>query len=267
MILYKYCGPGATPLLRDRKLKVTRPIEFNDPYEFFPQIVGELSIEELLKCDSLNKHILIALQSDISLPVLREIIRQAAPEKLTEPQMATLQALARKTCDQVSKDFGVLCLSMRRDSVTMWAHYADLHRGFVVGFESTKFGSPAFHPVRYNAKRVSIQATWDLSSPAWDAGAKDVFLAKHRRWRHEREMRAIIPLAALTPDKGPSGADWYTCPIPPDSIVSITLGVRCSDQTKGEIGKAINALPSKPRLETALLQKNHYALDFEQTNL
>jgi hypothetical protein len=38
--------------------------------------------------------------------------------------------------DNVSQEHGVLCMSARRDSIIMWGHYCDSHRGMVIGFDA-----------------------------------------------------------------------------------------------------------------------------------
>jgi hypothetical protein len=45
----------------------------------------------------------------------------------------------------LNQSVGILCLSEMRDSLLMWGHYADNHRGLVIGFDSD-------HPF-FNKKR------------------------------------------------------------------------------------------------------------------
>ncbi len=43
MTVYKYCDVRGVDILNMLRIKVTQPEEFNDPFEFMPRIVGELS--------------------------------------------------------------------------------------------------------------------------------------------------------------------------------------------------------------------------------
>jgi hypothetical protein len=61
--------------------------------------------------------------------------------------------------NDVSKEFGVVCLSTDCGNIAMWSHYADQHRGIVIGFDSTKLNARPWWPVEYRCERVGIEAT------------------------------------------------------------------------------------------------------------
>jgi hypothetical protein len=46
MVFYEYAGAkGGVNILHHRQLKVTRPRDFNDPFEFSPRLVGSITPE------------------------------------------------------------------------------------------------------------------------------------------------------------------------------------------------------------------------------
>lgn len=87
---------------------------------------------------------------------------------------------------------GVLCMSRGWDSPLMWAHYADSHRGMVLGFEVP---DQAFYEVEYTSQRLGLA---DLGLGSLDditsEEIKRLTRLKAAGWAYEREYRAYIAL-------------------------------------------------------------------------
>ena len=98
------------------------------------------------------------------------------------------------------RDLGVLSLAENRESLLMWAHYADRHRGFLIGFERDgriiedglvfRFGIAA---MSYSHSRPSTREFHDLSDEA-------LYFRKSSEWSHEREWRMVTSILAVTQD-------------------------------------------------------------------
>lgn len=100
---------------------------------------------------------------------------------------------------------GISCLSESEDSLLMWAHYANNHRGICVEYELIEINkqlgfSPV--PVIYSAERA------DFSSIAQDTVEKDItkvfitsLTSKSLEWSYEKEWRIIRDDVAC-------GVDW-----------------------------------------------------------
>ena len=83
----------------------------------------------------------------------------------------------------------------------MWSHYADSHRGFVIGFDSD---NPFFHrekprtttpvdEVTYSDKRP-VMPPFEKSNPE---SVYEMFLTKGDEWAYEEELRMFAqPKAA-----------------------------------------------------------------------
>jgi hypothetical protein len=107
--------------------------------------------------------------------------------------------LAHRIKDELDRELGssgVFSLSARWDSVLMWSHYADYHRGLCIEFDTTELPHPGLQPVNYRADR-SIRAS-DLL--AWKdqscADAKErilhtYFYSKATPWCYEKEWRDL----------------------------------------------------------------------------
>jgi hypothetical protein len=107
--------------------------------------------------------------------------------------------LAQRIQDELRQEFGsqgVLSLSERWNSVLMWSHYADDHRGVCIEFDTTDIGHSNLKPVNYRASRrirASELLKWkrDKSVEAERHVFDTYFFAKAGPWRHEKEWRAI----------------------------------------------------------------------------
>lgn len=88
--------------------------------------------------------------------------------------------------------FGVLSLSELPDNHLMWAHYADSHKGFCLGFENheTNIIGQHGHPVEY----VDKMPKPSIASFAMDAGGEVIELiayTKSKDWAYEKEWRVL----------------------------------------------------------------------------
>ncbi|MFQ2730618.1 hypothetical protein ACK3YQ_08160 [Aeromonas caviae] len=61
MLLYKYLPPERIDVLKNRSIRFSQPIAFNDPFEFKPVIESTLSIDEVQ--DEIDKNFDKLIQS------------------------------------------------------------------------------------------------------------------------------------------------------------------------------------------------------------
>lgn len=82
--------------------------------------------------------------------------------------------------------FYVSCLSERNDSILMWSHYANFHRGFVIEYDAIDLCNMYFNellPVIYSKERVKL-----------NFNIEELFhslLVKYDEWSYEQEWRII----------------------------------------------------------------------------
>ena len=103
MILYKYMSLERKNFWTDYKLRFTQPSAFNDPFD--------------------------------CLPSYSFIPEQLMPGYAGFEELAALFYGLEKDSSQFNDDTAIFCMSQVWDSILMWAHYADSHKGFVVGFD------------------------------------------------------------------------------------------------------------------------------------
>lgn len=157
VFLYKYYGdkPRKLEMVKANRMWYSAPCNFNDPFDC------EISINE----DEIFKSVLRAF------PDARGIRKGSYKWKefsgLIHQELKTLQIVF----DKLKYSMGISCLSESNDSLLMWAHYANNHRGMCVEYELPEIVrqlnfSPI--PIVYSRERVSF-CSLDLDRPNEDA--------------------------------------------------------------------------------------------------
>jgi hypothetical protein len=239
MLLYKYLEPSRLDVLEHRRIRFTQPGDFNDPFEFRPCIQAAAPSEEVqsyvdkhfeqLVEENLNKY--GALVDAIPKSVLKGLLvaqKDKLPDlfRLLEPQV--IQKASSFFDTVLNQNVGVLCLSEIRDSILMWGHYTDNHKGVVVGFDSDhvffsrrrsendEFGF--LRQVIYQVQRPRVILS-DTTSTAW-------FETKSEQWAYEKEWRIVRVLseAACRIDRNPFSICLFE--FPADAVREIIMGIR-----------------------------------------
>jgi len=164
--LYKYQAINKMVLsnLAHRKLWVSFPSVFNDPFEFRLQRTNDVrGLEELRKQ---NPH-------------------------LGHLNDADLVKRAIEGYESHIRSWGVICFTEVPDSILMWSHYADLHRGICLGFcgreEAENPNDIALYQVVYEEEYPEL----DFSKIWYKDGLAKILWTKHVGWAHEQEWRLI----------------------------------------------------------------------------
>jgi hypothetical protein len=153
-----------------------------------------------------------------------------------------------------SRFVGVLCLTSNPNSVVMWSHYADKHRGFVIELDSSwqRFSeAKGLRPVRYSEQRPTWDEALTHGNDALDAQFDAVVFQKNDEWRYECELRQLFLLHGLETKPLEDGKTGYFLPIPASLIVSVRLGMFCSNEFVAEVKDALMA----PSLSHVALKK------------
>jgi len=275
--VYKYCGANGLKILRNLELKVTPPNQFNDPFEFTPKMDYSdpvayakryLQQESILKwlhesmC-AMGKFVgnFQKFQESASnhQPKMIEAFVNVLPLGLAQAEKGFL--------DYVSKQFGVLCMSARRNSILMWGHYCDKPLGLVIGFDRSSAvfqQGKGLRPVAYVKKRVFFDACWEIGSSEMENYDEKVVFSKSDVWSYEEEFRQLFLLSSLETKSLNDGTPGYFLPFPPEAIVSVTLGPRCSPQLENEVQEILR-MPnfSSVKVDHAFLHKNSFMIKFK----
>lgn len=259
MRLYKYLPPERADVLIRARLRFTQPLFFNDPFELSPTIRALIAasdedqfVESALASDEFAQRFHEACEERLRVvpPELRPT-RNALNAALTleEPKVrALMQQLlgevgpylsARwlpETRERVGRQVGVLSLAEIPDSLLMWAHYAESHRGFVVGFDG---GHPFFDQRKYpgdvirRLQRVhysSERPAAALLNPSLseqeqaDLLASHFWLTKSRDWEYEKEWRMLCSKDDASEVLRIGDQDVCLYSVPESAMTDVVLG-------------------------------------------
>jgi hypothetical protein len=221
-LLYKYFqyNEYLLEMLLTKKIWYSKPDAFNDPFDchlnFDPQI-PEDRYEKCLRWQ-LKREGRSESQTDADIKKLISetgIVNKYAIRIIDEIAVSTLDVI---------EHIGVLCLTESNKDVTMWAHYADNHKGLCLGFLITEKANP--EKVTYVPEAPIVNFSELLDDKLEDNEYKWIF-SKHHGWKNEKELRVVVP----------EGNQLW--PIP-GRISTVTFGLRM-DKGRKEVIKQILA--------------------------
>lgn len=138
----------------------------------------------------------------------------------------------RKTIIDLKESLAISCFSERKDSILMWSHYANKHKGFCACYDVRNIltAEKALFPVWYREEKVTpvCNGKHFESNPR----IKEILIQKSLDWSYEKEWRIF---ENLDPKTAPGKAVKNFKP------TRIIIGACANEATKNrlkEIGKA-----------------------------
>ncbi len=265
--LYRYrsVNPNNIDALKSDSVYTVTADRFNDPYDSLIQYDID-SIEKIIMATA-NADFMMALRDLIKTNSLPSEIPNFFPngefdyactnllntdltnkieieQKLTSVANAVtalMRIIIPLAVQQIRNSVTYACFSERVDSITMWSHYADYHKGFVLGYSNQNLSFEALNKiscglfpvsydnVRYNANSLLAWAIYNIfginmKEPDRLANIK-VGLQKSTDWRYENEWRLICTV----PKQERDFPDATPVTICPDEIY---YGTRMSKEDK-----------------------------------
>lgn len=219
-VLFKYYPPSGVIALRSRTVRFTQPGDLNDPLEARLGLVQTMS---------------------------------GRRKPLTLEQAETRYK-------RYDRNWGVLCLSEIHDSLLMWAHYADSHRGFVVAFDMThSYFKKLNRPVRVRYARHRPMLT--PKTTAADSLIQEL-TTKRLDWRYEREWRILSTLGTCRT----AGPRLFVKPLDLGAVQAIFLGVAAPPSLRRSILSIAKRLP-RIWVFQAQLDSASYSLVFDPSTV
>lgn len=150
------------------------------------------------------------------------------------------------------KNVGVCCFSRINDSILMWAHYANSHRGFCLEFTTDNENPAGIHPldVCYAEKLVKL----NFHNNADDAIANMIF-TKSLDWKYEEELRCI--------GDGLSTQEERKKPFVASKLKAVYLGVKCEEPTVEKVKDILNRKYPLTKLYQAVKSPDSFSILFE----
>ena len=294
-VLYKYMSASRDKIFDDWLIRFTQPKALNDPFEMRPHIAGYGTPEEVREIATRRWNEHARERYDSMNPMLKghgipltfeaycdgiEHLRAMQIETALLRVPAHNVSMAEKIDELMNKSIGVLSLSEHCDSLLMWPHYADNHRGFVIAFDTS---SPFFHQaappthVDVNSEEIEkfteeygrLRHIWyqaERPSSVVTGLSFDTLMTKGNEWAYEAEWRMLMPpdYADLNNVSLDQGLPVCLFAVPPSSVKAILLGCN-SDKYLLDRALSLRANPETQhiRITKVHVDMRHFRLNFE----
>ena len=230
-VLYKYCDQlGIIKILGSLELKLPYISQVNDPLECLPFIYcpnDKAAIKSLY---------LSALKRRGMSPSVdyKQKLENGEIHKMLEDGMRDyIREENRRNC--------LLSVSKTAKEPVMWAHYAEKHKGAVIGIDFDKLFK--MHPVEYSEDRpkTNILHEFTLENSLEIASTKSI------AWSYEKEFRTVFDDASLmnfeqqglTCYRDFNGKKTWFLRLKPESIKEVVFGLYTQKSLKSAISKLI----------------------------
>lgn len=268
MRLFKYTDENGIRIIRDLTIKASRASELNDPFELSPKISASQftrsKIRKALLHSQWKEGVYRKMKREGKVGNMKEFKRcwkgdmPALVQAVLDPLPQTVESMQSGFAEMFDRHWRLFCVSLRDDSILMWSHYANKHKGLVVEFDTSDpfFGSlPDDSRLEVEYRPEKAEFVLDLNDPkTFKKKLCEVARRKSRDWEKEEEVRFILP----APD---DGGCLYR--IGPSCITRVILGVRA----ESGLIRDVRGLLAQPRfahvnLQQARLAKESFTLEF-----
>jgi hypothetical protein len=261
MLIYKYTSFDSGKLILEHSsLRFSQVEALNDPFELSPLMD---KYKRTLKAKARNE------------PKLRDgfikmslIEKEALIQYIIKPSIETV-------VDSIKNNL-ILSLTKKENNLLMWSHYADSHKGILIGFDS---GNDFFQGKEHREMTCTYNVHYSEERPEFfdchtvlskykpiesSVGAyRRMLLTKSPEWEYEQEVRMF----ALS--KGASEVsndNIYLFNFPKEALKKIVFGCQMSNVDKDELAKFIRVLYPNVELFEALLSNSKFDLKYKSFN-
>lgn len=204
---------------------------FNDPYDccfslLMEKIFTDSELHRMTKRAEELASASLRLREDLLLKGMGLVEQGLASAELMKSSI--LNTFRKHEGEKIAKDLemllgprGVFCLSYIDDSLLMWAHYADGHRGFCIGYSPDCFGELVPQPVTYPREPDPLGFGRMHSLDGMDLSVlHKMITTKGEEWEYEKEWRVI------------NSAPETEVPLLPGSVKSVIFGSKMTEQNR-----------------------------------
>ena len=296
MKIYKYiCLKDAITSITQGRLKLSNPKSFNDPFDTKVQrdpedikITKEIEIQSrktthLMEClnlpyvkEALKRSPLFEKTKREFFEYVKKIendpfysepfkyeslykflnLDESHFEKLAIEEANKLEEKIKKETDEIIDGALVTCFSRKYDSLLMWSHYADKHKGVCIEYDrplSNDFIDMEYSDIRPKIKFESLtryESAVSIVGREYDQEIQRKvqldcmlpFITKSKEWKYEQEVRCLITKNGQNINLIKEGNDYfYKMPKP----IKIYIGCRCRGNELTKLEKQVAKLGIK----------------------
>jgi hypothetical protein len=243
MKLHRYFGSHADTTLKEKRLRLSSPSSFNDPFEFVHQNVGVLTAFELKTF----------MDSERGKACLEE---RGWTKEMIKNSLSNTEFLASEyikkfpsvdiadsgLCQRVADNHLRICCFTDPDKVKpldeilLWSHYGDKHHGVRIEFDfdtETVEDRFALYDVIYKNDRVPIDYPSMVFGAEEPENLLDIIITKSTVWRYEAEVRLVCSAPEPTSKEGLPAAGYAQ--FERSWISGVDLGINCRQETMDRV--------------------------------
>lgn len=274
MHLYKYLSSSRIDVIRDCMIRFTQYGDFNDPFELNSNINKIAEDDEIQKL--VDRDFVKLIEEEYSKhPIISAFITKEAFIQLAEGRKKhfkdEIMGMERQLVGKLpgmlktisNSMLGALSLSEICTHELMWSHYADEHRGFVIGFNTEhQFFNQKISEVDElrHPRKIDYREKPPVISLMNTSGA-ELYFVKSMKWSYESEWRMLMPLSDSSKviEKQPYPVHLFR--FSPESMSEVILGSRISEEDKAMIQSILsNQRFAHVKLSQAYLDNSSYKI-------
>ncbi len=159
--------------------------------------------------------------------------------------LRSMRDLAPPLCasihEALDRSVGILSLTEVPDDLLMWAHYADSHRGILLGFDERHafFNRRRSENDEFYFLRKVVYADLPPAPSILTLEGNAMFVTKGTEWAYEREWRMLAPLGDASRCVKVAGDSVHLYSFPPDALTSIVIGARAVATMEDSVRKIL----------------------------
>jgi len=251
-MLFKYLRPERLDVVENLEIRFTQPGALNDPFELRPRFESLISEAETLAHYPAapvdfepmlrqayamlpDEHRSRLAYDDVA-SVFNSFMKTAAGRAAASAGLLTMLRLMRDVApplcarihEAINSNVGILSLTEAPDDLLMWAHYADSHRGILVGFDERHafFNRRRSENDEFYFLRKVVYADLPPAPSILALEGDAMFVTKGTKWAYEREWRMLAPLKDSSRCVKAAGDSVHLYSFPPGALTSIVIGAR-----------------------------------------
>ncbi len=267
-MLYKYLSDKSLYVLKDLKIRFTQPFALNDPFEALPLIDAESEQEKMIeRAESEIRDLWKKCDDSDRTPKNYELLKSTLESQ--RPYFAERlcpSVIGQEFMKKINEVLGVLSLTKSADNLLMWSHYANEHRGYVLGLNDTHefFYRTALDGSESSPRNVIYTSQRSRVNIKKHDYYERLLCEKPIHWSYEEEVRLFHLFTDETErsNNDSKGYPVYLFDLPKDAVKSIYLGANVSSDTKDSIVTSIRDRGLEVDLYQAKMSKLKYELEF-----
>lgn len=255
--LYKYrdaYNENNWGVLDNSQLWFPTPDTFNDPFD-----ANILVRYDLLPDEDMDRMLEDYVRLDFPYDgyFLRKKRKELLRQQLLNPDVhdSVVQAWIQRIVSKVR----MFCVCPERDNQLLWAHYANNHTGFAIGFKPEEFlriwndnNGVTVGPVLYLDEYPEILPPVSEKALTEEATFIKMMNVKSTVWEYEKEIR-------FTLFDGPKSAYF-----PPKLISEVVMGCRMKSEHQQRLLTTMDAKYPHATVLRARMRRGAFALDFDK---